>query len=288
MNENLLSLLFQGNYLKGVSPFRSLFFRSPNITQPCPQVFSVNEPIICSGLHFWRHFDAIGSIIFDGLHFWRHWFNMAKILLKFREQQLVMMSYACGFNQSETGKYFECQSYRLFDLTYFYNTYIKKLHVSQWCCFERSHDKCRSCKMPGLGLLPFHADILTFAYCFFALFLAPLYFIFHHLSRHSSIFLCNCCSQQRSRYTYTNCDFLVLLTGVTTWSCVMKRESPSSSAVSAMWLLWVCFMNLPLWGEKMFKYYLFTFMFWKSFLQNVLILAYNRVKTHFLTDNFRM
>ena len=38
--------------LKGVSPFRSLFFRSPNITQPCRQVFSVNGSIICSGLHF--------------------------------------------------------------------------------------------------------------------------------------------------------------------------------------------------------------------------------------------
>ena len=48
--------------LKGVSPLRSLFFHSPNITQPCPQVFSVN-----------------GSIIFGRLHFWRHWFNMAKI-----------------------------------------------------------------------------------------------------------------------------------------------------------------------------------------------------------------
>ena len=38
--------------LKGVSPLRSLFFRSPNIAQPCPQVFSVNGSIICSGLHF--------------------------------------------------------------------------------------------------------------------------------------------------------------------------------------------------------------------------------------------
>ena len=36
--------------LRGVSP--SLFFRSPNITQPCPQVFSVNGSIICGGLHF--------------------------------------------------------------------------------------------------------------------------------------------------------------------------------------------------------------------------------------------
>ena len=93
--------------LKGVSPLLSLFFRSPNLTQPCPQVFSVNSSIICSGLHFWRHFDVIGSIIFGGLHFWRHWVNMAKILSKFGEQQLVMVNYACGFNQSETGKYFE-------------------------------------------------------------------------------------------------------------------------------------------------------------------------------------
>ena len=88
--------------LKGVSPFRSLFFRSP-----CPQVFAVNGSIICSGLHFWRHFDVNGSVIFGGLHFWRHWLNMAKILSKFGEQQLVMVNYACGFNQSETGKYFE-------------------------------------------------------------------------------------------------------------------------------------------------------------------------------------
>ena len=31
---------------------------------------------------------------------------MAKILTKFGEQQLVMVNYACGFNQSEMGKYF--------------------------------------------------------------------------------------------------------------------------------------------------------------------------------------
>ena len=86
--ENNLSKYFL--VLKGVLPFRSLFFRSQNITQPCPQVFSNNGSIMCSGLHFWRH-----------------WFNMAKILCKFGEQQLVMVDSACGFNQSETGKYFE-------------------------------------------------------------------------------------------------------------------------------------------------------------------------------------
>ena len=75
--------------LNGVSPFRSLFFCSPK-WQSRLQVFSVN-----------------GSIIYSGLHFWRHWFNMTKILSKFGEQQLVMGNYACGFNQSETRKYFE-------------------------------------------------------------------------------------------------------------------------------------------------------------------------------------
>ena len=37
---------------KGVSPFHSLFFCSPNISQPHPQVFSVNGSIICNGLHY--------------------------------------------------------------------------------------------------------------------------------------------------------------------------------------------------------------------------------------------
>ena len=38
--------------LKAVSPFRCLLFRSPIITPPFPQVFSVNGSIICSGPHF--------------------------------------------------------------------------------------------------------------------------------------------------------------------------------------------------------------------------------------------
>ena len=67
--------------LKGVSLLRSLFFRSPNITQPCPQVFSVNGSIICGRLYFWRH-----------------WFNMAKILSIFGAQQLAMVNYARSWN----------------------------------------------------------------------------------------------------------------------------------------------------------------------------------------------
>ena len=92
--------------LKGVSPLRSMYFRSPNITQPCPQVLGqlFNNLQLAALL---TSFDVIGSIIFGGLQFWRHWFNMAKILSKFGEQQLGTVNYACGFNQSETGKYFE-------------------------------------------------------------------------------------------------------------------------------------------------------------------------------------
>ena len=49
--------------------------------------------------------------------FWHHWFNMTKLLTslgqynkvvsKCGQQQLVMVNYACGFNQSGKGKYFD-------------------------------------------------------------------------------------------------------------------------------------------------------------------------------------
>ena len=78
-------------------------------------------------MHFWRHFDVIGSIILGGLHFWSHWFNMAKILSKFGEQQLVMVNYACGFNQSETGKHFEW----IIMTTIIHQTHYEKSHWSR-------------------------------------------------------------------------------------------------------------------------------------------------------------
>ena len=87
--------------LKGVSPSPFLFFRSPNITQPCLQVFSVNSSIVCGGSYFWRDW-------FN--NFW--WAPLLTSLIQNDEdsiqiwwtaQQLVMGNYACGFNQSETG-----------------------------------------------------------------------------------------------------------------------------------------------------------------------------------------
>ena len=104
---SIIALLFIQNISSFLKEFRHYSlcfqFRSSNITQPCLQVFSVNGSIICGGLHFWRHFDFIGSIILGTLRFWRHRFNMAKILSKFGEQQLIMVNYACGFHQSEMG-----------------------------------------------------------------------------------------------------------------------------------------------------------------------------------------
>ena len=54
---------------------------------------------------WFNNFDVNGSIICSGL-------NMIlaendKILCKSGQQQLVMVNYACGLNQSETGKYCE-------------------------------------------------------------------------------------------------------------------------------------------------------------------------------------
>ena len=62
---SIIALLFIQNissFLKEFHHYALTFSAHPNITQPCPQVFSVNGSIICGGLHFWRHFDVIGSI----------------------------------------------------------------------------------------------------------------------------------------------------------------------------------------------------------------------------------
>ena len=85
-------------FIKNVSPFMKEFrhfalcFSShQKIAQPGPQVFLVNCSITWSGLHFWCHFDVIGS----------KWQSSFQIL-----------STAAGYGElcvwwSETGKYFE-------------------------------------------------------------------------------------------------------------------------------------------------------------------------------------
>ena len=98
---------------RGVSPFRSLFSAHQNNTTLSPGFLGQRfnnlrrAVLLTSLIQHGEDFDVIGSIIFGRLYFWRHWFNVAKILSKFGEQQLVMVNFACGLNQSETGKYFE-------------------------------------------------------------------------------------------------------------------------------------------------------------------------------------
>ena len=53
---SIIALLFIQNIFKLLKEkMSSMFFCSPKITQPRPQIFSVNGLLICSGLHFWRH-----------------------------------------------------------------------------------------------------------------------------------------------------------------------------------------------------------------------------------------
>ena len=93
----------------GVSPFRSLFFCSPKNNIPSP------------GFLGQRFNNLQRAALLTS--FWRHWFNnlqrtaLLTSLIQCDEDsfqiwwtaagQLVIVNYACGFNQWETGKYFK-------------------------------------------------------------------------------------------------------------------------------------------------------------------------------------
>ena len=84
--------------LKGVSPLRSLFFRSPNITQPCPQVFSVNSSIISGGLYFWRHWFSMAKILTSLIQ----WFSVGSILtslIQYGEDSFQIWWTAAGYGE---------------------------------------------------------------------------------------------------------------------------------------------------------------------------------------------
>ena len=71
--------------LKGVSPFPSLFFCLPKITQSRLQVFSFNGSIICSGLHFWRHWFNMTNLVNSS---WLWW--IVRVVLTNRKQGNVL------------------------------------------------------------------------------------------------------------------------------------------------------------------------------------------------------
>ena len=84
--------------LKGVSPLHLFVFLLTKYNTTLSPGFLGQR---FNNLRWGCTFDVIDSIILGTLHFWCHWFNMVKILSKFGEQQLVMVNYACGFNQPE-------------------------------------------------------------------------------------------------------------------------------------------------------------------------------------------
>ena len=106
------------------------FVVTTKTTKPRPQVFSVNGSITCNRMHFWRHFDVVGSIS------------------QFGQQQLVMVSYTCGFDQSETGKCFEWIIMNNFIVSFIFwrcsssqhhPPSMPLIHSIPFPCFSRDH-----------------------------------------------------------------------------------------------------------------------------------------------------
>ena len=107
---SIIALFIQNIFKLLKEKMSSLFFCSPKITHPRPQIFSVNSAIICSRLHFWHLFDVIGSIICSGLHFWGDFYVISSIW----QNSFQIWSTAAGYGELcvwfqpiRMGKYFE-------------------------------------------------------------------------------------------------------------------------------------------------------------------------------------
>ena len=81
LNSLIALLSIQNSFKVLKEKMSSLFFCSPKITQPRPQVSRAQQFTNLHRLHVWHHFDIIGPIICIGLHLWGHWFNMTKFFL---------------------------------------------------------------------------------------------------------------------------------------------------------------------------------------------------------------
>ena len=101
----VLHILRKPNSIIALLFIQNIFFAQ---TYLLAAIFLLNKNNISSSPAFFgQRFNNLQRAAFL-TSFWRHRFNnLTKFLSKFGEQQLVMVNYACGFNQSETGKYFE-------------------------------------------------------------------------------------------------------------------------------------------------------------------------------------
>ena len=87
---------------------------------------------------------------------------------------------------------------------------------------------------------------------------------------------------------YTNIDFLV---DINNW-CYNQELCNEKRVIFICCLYNVVALSMldefAFMRRKKVQILIFTFMFWKSYLQNVVILAYNCVIMHFLTARFRL
>jgi len=105
-----------------------LFIQNIIFAQTCklyswPFLYLLNDTALCPGFlgqcfyNLWRQWFNNPQPAALLTSFWRQWFNnlqrtaLLTSLVQYDrilgQQQLFMVNYACGFNQSETGKYFE-------------------------------------------------------------------------------------------------------------------------------------------------------------------------------------
>jgi len=115
----ILHILRKPNSIIALLFIQNIFFAQTCKLYSRPVLSLLNDTTLCPG--FLANgsiiFDVNDSIIYSGLHFWRQSFNnlqrtaLLTSLVQYDkirgQQQLFMVNYACGFNQLETGKYFE-------------------------------------------------------------------------------------------------------------------------------------------------------------------------------------
>ena len=156
--------------LKGVSPLRSLFYNTTLSPGFLGQRFNNLQRAALLTL-FWRHrFNnfrraaLLTSLIQYGEDSFQIWFE---------KQQLVMVNYACCFNQSETGKYFKWIIIVKYSLTF------KTAHVAKnmWRIINtKAHSFLRAtlsekCSLLGTdnvpGQISEHVIALNGAHCLY-------------------------------------------------------------------------------------------------------------------------
>ena len=119
----ILHILWKPNSIIALLFIQNIFFAQTCKLYSQPFLSLLNDTTLCPGFlgqwfnNLWRQWfnNLRRAALFTS--FWRRWFSRLQqtaLLMSlvqydrmFGQQQLLMVNYACGFNQSEMGKYFE-------------------------------------------------------------------------------------------------------------------------------------------------------------------------------------